>query len=89
MMVISLSLLMDTLTDCDPKEWEAMLKKNGLSDVMLRDARYDCVVHLVTAAIGAEEFYSKSTNAVRSESLEFARELDSEIQQLFILFLSI
>jgi len=59
-----------------------MLKALGLSDVQLRDARYDCVVHLVSAAIGAEEFYSKATNAIRSESLEFARDLDSESTSL-------
>jgi hypothetical protein len=38
--------------------------------MMLRDARYEGVIHLVTAADGAEEFYETDTNEARYESLE-------------------
>lgn len=38
--------------------------------------RYDLICHLVTTAEGAEQFYTKSTNAARRESPEEARELD-------------
>lgn len=38
--------------------------------------RYDLVVHLVTAANGAEEFYTLENNEARSESPEVARFLD-------------
>lgn len=31
----------------------------NMTTVMLRDNRYDAVLHLVTAADGAEEFYGK------------------------------
>lgn len=37
---------------------------------------YDMVIHLVTAASGAEEAYTLSNNAARSETLEEARALD-------------
>jgi len=59
-----------------------MLKNIGQNETALRDARYDCVVHLVSAAIGAEQFYSKDTNAIRSESLDYARNLDSQFRLL-------
>jgi len=38
--------------------------------------RYDVVLHLTTAANGAEEFYTTENNQARSESPELARELD-------------
>ena len=46
--------------------------------VQMRDDRYDLVMHLVTTADGAEEFYTKSNNNARSEGLELARELDQK-----------
>lgn len=36
---------------------------------MLRDHRYDGVLHLVTAADGAEEFYETESNDSRYENL--------------------
>ena len=38
--------------------WSAILDSQGWNMVQLRDKRYDAVVHLVTAADGAELFYS-------------------------------
>jgi hypothetical protein len=37
---------------------------------MLRNNRYDGVIHLVTAADGAEKFFENETNEARYESLE-------------------
>ena len=34
--------------------------------------RYDLVLHLVTAANGAEKYYTLENNAARSESVELA-----------------
>ena len=42
-------------------------------------ARYDAVLHLVSAADGAEQFYTTATNAERTEGLELARELDKKV----------
>ena len=56
-----------------------MLQELGLEEATLRDTRYDVVVHLVTAAKGAEQFYSLESNSVRSEGLELARSLDDKI----------
>lgn len=43
--------------------------------------RYDAVFHLVTAAAGAERFYSLENNAARSEPVEGAREADIKTQR--------
>lgn len=42
--------------------------------------RYDAVIHLVTAADGAEEYYTLANNAARTESPDEAKELDKRIQ---------
>ena len=38
----------------------------------MRDRRYEAVVHLVSAADGAEKFYSKENNEARYESKDDA-----------------
>ena len=40
------------------EKWESMMLKNGLNYVDLRDNRYNQIVHMVSAANGAEEFYT-------------------------------
>ena len=51
------------------------MKANGLDELKLRDGRYDAVLHLVTAACGAEEHYSLDNNEARSENAELARDV--------------
>jgi len=46
--------------------------------------RYEAVIHLVTAAYGAEPFYGKSTNNVRYETLEQARHTDLKLREAWI-----
>lgn len=54
------------------------MRQCGYHDsIHLRDARYDQVVHMMTAANGAEAFYQLDNNPARSEGLELARDLDS------------
>lgn len=43
-------------------------------------ARYDAVVHLVTAAIGAEQFFSHETNEHRLEGVEEAVRVDEALR---------
>ena len=53
------------------------------SDIVgLRDNRYDQIVHLVTAASGAEKFYQLENNTVRTEGIELARERDAKAAQV-------
>lgn len=70
---------MDISAYMEPTVWQALLDELGLSDVKLRDARYDAVIHMVSAAIGAEQFYTLENNAARTEGLDLARELDNKI----------
>lgn len=55
-----------------------------MDNVQLRDKRYNAVIHLVTAADGAETFYSTETNTTRLETLEEARELDVKLQRAWV-----
>lgn len=48
----------------------------GLNLITLRDKRYDAVIHLVSAANGAEEFYDIDNNPARWETVEIAKKLD-------------
>lgn len=57
------------------KDWLTVLSNTNYTEEVLAQ-RYDAVIHLVSVAIGAEQFYSSENNAVRIESLEESRELD-------------
>ena len=62
---------------CSEEEWAEMIAHCGYDAISIRDARYNQVVHMMTAAKGAEPFYQLD-NPARSEGLELARELDSK-----------
>ncbi len=55
--------------------WDRLLRAKGLDPLRIREGRYDAVFHLVTAALGAESYYSLMNNVTRTESPEFAREV--------------
>jgi len=56
----------------------------GVSTINIRDNRYDAVIHLVTAADGAEKFYATLTGEARYESAEEAREKDELLRQAYM-----
>lgn len=58
--------------------YEEFLEERGLDLVHVRDGRYDAVIHLKTAADGAEEFYTLANNAARYETAEQARLQDEK-----------
>ena len=58
---------MDPSAYMTKEEWQALLDEYGWNTVNLRDKRYDGVIHLVTAADGAEEFYTLANNQARYE----------------------
>ncbi len=70
--------VMDNKAYMSPAEFDAVLNALGLDAVALRDD-YDGVFHLVTAARGAEEFYTLSNNQARTETPEQARALDDRL----------
>ena len=68
---------MDAAAYMERQAFNEILKRNNLNNVELRDNRYNQVIHLMTAAKGAEAFYQIEDNPVRSEGIELARKLDS------------
>eukprot|EP00035_Acanthoeca_spectabilis_P020951 m.435474 g.435474 ORF g.435474 m.435474 type:complete len:426 (+) comp17852_c0_seq1:101-1378(+) len=72
---------MDGSAYMDSEEWEIMLQRIQKSELELRDTRYNAVIHLVTAALGAEKHYSKTSNETRYEPPEGARAVDVRLQK--------
>ncbi len=60
------------------REFDFVLEMLDTNEVDLRD-NYDAVFHLVTAAKGAEEFYTTANNVARKETPEEARLLDDKL----------
>lgn len=61
-----------------PQMWDKITGLAGVTNEALR-GRYDAVLHLVSAADGAEQFYTTSNNSERTEGIEKARLLDKKI----------
>ena len=70
--------MLDNRAYMNEEETAWVLEQVGGSIVELRD-QYDAVFHLVTAAKGAEEFYTTANNGARIETVEQAVELDDKI----------
>lgn len=68
---------MDIKAFTPPATWTAMLHELNFTEVDLRDYPYNAVIHMVTAAIGAEHAYVNDD--VRKETPQRARELDQLI----------
>ena len=71
--------LMDGSAYIDKELWEVILEEMNL-DIPSIMSRYDMVIHLVTAADGAQEFYQTENNDARAEDLKLAMELDRKLQ---------
>jgi len=71
--------MMDIAAYLSKESWQALLDETGLSIVQVRDKRYDAILHLTTAAKGAEQFYTIANNTSRTEGIELARTLDDKM----------
>lgn len=74
---------MDISAYMAPETWNNITRSVGTSTPELRD-RYDAVLHLVSAADGAEQYYTTANNAQRyeqmnEEGLRIARSLDKKV----------
>ncbi|CAG9529696.1 unnamed protein product [Cercopithifilaria johnstoni] len=67
---------MDPAAYIDKKSWNQILNETNLDQFSLREDRYDQVIHLITAADGAEEYYTLANNGVRTETVQEAIEQD-------------
>lgn len=70
---------LDHLVGLSEKEVSTLIEENGFNLNFLCRERYDLVVHLVTAAAGAEDHFITKEGAPRSQTLEEAREADLKI----------
>lgn len=75
---------MDGKAYLSDEKWNKILESRGLSEVDLRDTRYNAVYHLVSAADGARESYQLDNNTARSESIEEACALDKKTQSCWV-----
>lgn len=74
---------MDGSAYVSKEEFGKLLAEVGLDEITARDQRYNAVYHLVTAADGAEPFYSLANNKGRSEDLEAAKAQDRRTQEVW------
>jgi len=62
--------------------WSQIMDENHF-ELNIRDKRYDAVIHMVTAAEGAEEFYDYA-NEARYENIEEARDRDRRLRDAYL-----
>lgn len=77
--VISDRGFMDSFAYVTPEASDLLLEKTQWNLHQIRDSRYDMVIHMVTAANGAEKFYTLENNKARTEGIPLAIELDNKI----------
>lgn len=75
---------MDVSAYMPAPSFHAMLDEHSWTLVGLRDRRYEAVIHLVTAADGAEDFYTTENNVARTEPPEVARDLDRKVLDAWV-----
>ncbi len=69
---------MDNCAYMTEQEFGWVLKQMHTNEVAIRD-QYDAVFHLVTAAKGAEKYYTLANNQARTETIEEAAALDDKL----------
>jgi len=61
--------LLDVSACVSKDVWQALKDDMGCNNLMLRDNRYDAILHMTTAADGAEKFYASLNNEAIYESV--------------------
>lgn len=69
--------LLDDKAYVTKQEWQNLLRAFETTEFDLMH-RYDLVIHLRTAALGKEEFYTLNNNSARTETKEEARKKDKK-----------
>jgi len=76
---------MDPVAYLEENDWNCLKAKNSTwNEVDLRDNRYDQIIHLITAANGAEQFYVLENNSCRTEGIEKARQIDQKCARAWV-----
>ena len=64
----------------EPEDWASTLRMNSWSEEYLLK-RYDAVIHLVSTAVDARQFYTTENNAARHESADQSAVVDEKIKR--------
>lgn len=72
--------LMDGSAYLSREQWEVLLNEMGIYEQDIREERYDQVIHMITAADGADQYYNLKGNAARSEAVADAIDLDKKLR---------
>jgi len=75
--------IMDIRAFLTDEVFNGILKRKGLTRAAIRH-RYDGVIHLVTAADGAAEYYTGENNSARLETPEEALRIDVRTQESWV-----
>ena len=75
--------LMDSLGYTTPEVFDRMISRMGWTTMDLRDNRYDGVIHMITAADGAANFYNHG-NEARYETVEQAIDRDRALRKAYV-----
>lgn len=70
--------IMDIKAYLPDEIWSKTLSNFNMTEESILK-KYDLVLHLVTAANGAEGFYGRGTNAIRYEGIDDARKVDQKL----------
>ena len=73
--------VMDASAFIAKEAWDRILNKLNLEEIEISDNRYNHVVHLQSAAIGAEKFYTIEDHSARFEGIELARDRDRKAME--------
>ena len=75
---------MDASAFISKDDWQKLLKDNGWNSVDMRDTRYNQIIHAVSAAKGAEDFYTVENHSCRTENFQVARLLDDRAAEAWV-----
>ena len=75
---------MDVLAYMGHDDFKEVLEENNWTVPSLRDKRYNAVIHLQTAALGASEFYTLENNHARMEAPAEAIALDKRLSHAWV-----
>lgn len=75
--------LLDGQAYINKEDFSKILKENNLELNFVKES-YDAVFHLVSTAIGAEQFYTTENNEARKEGLDEARKYDKKVQEAWV-----
>lgn len=73
--------VLDNFAFCSEKVKQRVYEETGWDENFTCFDRYDQVIHLVTAAQGAEKFYTLENNVARSETPEMAKQCDKRLHE--------